>query len=75
MLFVNFVYGHAIEITMGLISYANMSSDFLGEVLTRTAVTFFRTSITCHFFLVRWYAVIGASRSSLSFRLLDGASS
>ena len=44
MLFVNFVYGHAIEITMGLISYANMSSDFLGEVLTRTAVTFFRTS-------------------------------
>ena len=28
MLFVNFVYGHAIEITMGLISYANMSSDF-----------------------------------------------
>lgn len=44
MLFVNFVYGHAIEITMGLISYANMSSDFLGEVLTRTAVTFLRTS-------------------------------
>ena len=44
MHFVNFVYGHAIEITMGLISYANMSSDFLGEVLTRTAVTFFRTS-------------------------------
>ena len=44
MLFVNFVYGHAIEITMGLISYANMSSDFLGEVLTQTAVTFFRTS-------------------------------
>ena len=44
MLFVNFVYGHAIEITMRLISYANMSSDFLGEVLTRTAVTFFRTS-------------------------------
>ena len=44
MLFVNFVYGHEIEITMGLISYANMSSDFRGQVLTRTAVTFFRTS-------------------------------
>ena len=40
----NLVYGHAIEITIGLISYANMSIDFLDEALIRAAVTFFRTA-------------------------------
>ena len=43
MLSGNFVYSHAIEITIMLISYANMSSDFLCEALVQTAVTF-RTS-------------------------------
>ena len=43
MLSGNFVYSHAIEITIGLISYANMSSDFLCEALVQTAVTI-RTS-------------------------------
>lgn len=43
MLSGNFVYSHAIEITIALISYANMSSDFLCEALVQTAVTF-RTS-------------------------------
>ena len=38
MLTANFVYGHANKITIGLISYANMPSDF------RTVMTFFRTS-------------------------------
>ena len=38
MLKANFVYGHANKITRGLISYANMPSDF------RTVMTFFRTS-------------------------------
>ena len=38
----NLVYGHAIEITIGLVSYANMSIDFLDEALIRAAVTFFR---------------------------------
>ena len=38
MLTGNFVYGHANKITIGLISCANMSSDF------RTVMTFFRTS-------------------------------
>ena len=40
----NFLYGHAIEISIGLSSYANILSDFPGETLIRTAVTFFRTS-------------------------------
>ena len=44
MLTSNFVYGHANKITTGLISYANMSSDFLGEAWIRTVMTFFRTS-------------------------------
>ena len=38
MLTANFVYGHANKITIGLISYANMPSDF------RKVMTFFRTS-------------------------------
>ena len=44
MLSGNFVYGHAIEISIGMISYANISSDFLSEALLRTPVTFFKTS-------------------------------
>ena len=42
MLSGNFVYGHAIEISIGMISYANISNDFLGEALLRTPVTFSR---------------------------------
>ena len=40
MLSGNFVYG---QITIGQISYANMSSDFLCEAMLQSAVTF-RTS-------------------------------
>ena len=40
MLFSNFLYGHAIEISIGLSSNANILSDFPGETLIRTAVTF-----------------------------------
>lgn len=44
MLSGNYVYGYAIEITIGLISHANMSICFLGEAFIRAAVSFFRTS-------------------------------
>ena len=44
MLSGNFVYGHAIEISIGMISYPNISNDFLGEALLRTTVTIFKTS-------------------------------
>lgn len=48
MLTGNFVYGHANKITIGLISYANMSSYFLGEAWIRMVMTFFRTSKYVH---------------------------
>ena len=44
MLSSNFLYGHAIEISIGLSLNANILSDFPGETLIRTAVTFLRTS-------------------------------